>query len=59
MMSVAKGTWTEMRDELIHKREEVLVEFLRGVQGGRGLPMSINSNHIPKFYYDYVLNSIL
>jgi len=33
-MLVAKGTWIEMGVELIHKRGEVLKEFLRGFQGG-------------------------
>jgi hypothetical protein len=33
-MPVAKGTWTEMGDELIHKRGEGLREWPRGVQGG-------------------------
>jgi hypothetical protein len=56
-MPTAKGTWTEMGDELIHKRGEGLGECLR--EGSKGeLPMSINSTHIPEFYYHYVLNSI-
>jgi hypothetical protein len=33
-MPTAKGIWTEMGDELIHKRGEGLRECLRGVQGG-------------------------
>jgi hypothetical protein len=56
VMSVVKGTWIEMDDKLIHKRGEGLRECPR--EGSKGeLPMSINSTHIPKFYYDYVLNS--
>jgi hypothetical protein len=56
-MSVAKGTWTEMGDELTHNRGEDPSEFLR--EGSKGeLPMSINSTHIFEFYYNYVLNSI-
>jgi hypothetical protein len=56
-MLVAKGTWTKMRVELIHKRWEGLGEFL--IEGSKGeLTMSINSIHIPEFYYHYVLNSI-
>jgi hypothetical protein len=55
-MLAAKGTWTEMGDESIHKRREGLGECLRGSKGG--LPVSINYTHIPKFYYHYVLNSI-
>jgi hypothetical protein len=57
MMPVVKGTWTEMGIELINKRGEGLGEFLR--EGYKGeTPMSINSTHIPEFYYEYVLNSI-
>jgi hypothetical protein len=52
-MPAAKGTWRKMGFELIHKKGEGLRECLReGVQGG--LPMSINSTHIPEFYYHYV-----
>jgi hypothetical protein len=43
-----------MGDDLIHKRREGLRESLR--EGSKGeLSMSINSNHIPEFYYHYVL----
>jgi hypothetical protein len=34
-MSVAKGTWKNMGDELIHKRGEGLKECIRG--GPRGI----------------------
>jgi hypothetical protein len=56
-MPIAKGTCEDMGDELIQKRGEGPREFLR--EGSKGkFPMSINSTHIHKFYYDYVLNSI-
>jgi hypothetical protein len=56
VMSAAKGIWTEMGDELIHKRGEGLREYLR--EGSKGeIPMSINSTHILELYYHYVLNS--
>jgi hypothetical protein len=46
-----------MVDELIHKRGDGLGEYLR--EGSKGkLPMSVNSTHVPEFYYHYLLNSI-
>jgi hypothetical protein len=33
VMSVAKGTWPEKGDELIHKGDDILGEWSRGVQG--------------------------
>jgi hypothetical protein len=56
-MSVAKGKWIDMVAELIHNRGEGLREYLRGFQGGE-LPMFINSTHIPRFYYHYVLKYV-
>jgi hypothetical protein len=55
MMLVAKGTWTDMEDQLIHKTAKCLEECLREQSKGE-LPMSINFTHIPEFYYHYVLN---
>jgi hypothetical protein len=47
-MSVAKGTWTQMGVQLIHKIWEGIREFIR--EGSKGeLPMSINSTHILEF----------
>jgi hypothetical protein len=44
-MPTAKGTWTKMGEELIHKRGEGLKECLR--EGFKGeLPISINSTRI-------------
>jgi hypothetical protein len=45
-----------MGDELIHKRGQGLEELLREGSNGE-LLVSINSTHIPEFYYHYVLNS--
>jgi hypothetical protein len=56
-MPTPKGTWKNMGTELIHKKGEGLRECL--LEGSKGeLPISINSTHIPKFYYQYVLKSI-
>ena len=56
-MPLVKGPWIEMGTKLIHKKGECLIECLR--EGSKGeFPMSINSTHIPEFYYHYVLNSI-
>jgi hypothetical protein len=54
-MSTSRGTQTKMGVELIHKRGDGLRGCLR--EGSkRELHVSINSTHIPGFYYPYVLN---